>query len=120
MVGEDPITRLIPRVAPDDGPATEPSARASILTSPTPCASSKGAQASARGASYLNGKGAAAGARWRAFVETLNRTVVRPDDLRGAVHTARGVFRLLIDSYEKTDGGRHARPEVRTGDPDRL
>lgn len=53
-----------------------------------------------RGAAYLNGEGTAPGARWRAFVETLNSDVTGKADLKNALLAARRVFHLLIDSYE--------------------
>ncbi|MFW5654255.1 MAG: biliverdin-producing heme oxygenase [Roseicyclus sp.] len=52
------------------------------------------------GAAYLNGDGAAAGARWQGFVEALDRDVTGHGDMRDALRAARRVFHLLIDSYE--------------------
>lgn len=53
------------------------------------------------GASYLDGEGAGAGPRWQSFVATVNRELARPEDLDQALHAARTIFSLIIQSYEE-------------------
>lgn len=53
------------------------------------------------GAAYLGGEGGDTGARWRGFVDALNRDLARPDDLDRALLAARSIFALIIKSYEE-------------------
>ena len=53
------------------------------------------------GAAYLNAEGTASGARWQAFVATMNRDIVHPDDVHQALLAARSVFRIIVDRYKE-------------------
>jgi heme oxygenase (biliverdin-IX-beta and delta-forming) len=66
-----------------------------------------------RGASFLNAYGPARGARWRGFLEALERADLGPGAEEGLVAAARATFAAYVESV--AGGGDDARPDGRGG-----